>query len=48
MILLGKHKDDHGTGEYAVPGGDLDYMESFEDCGKRETFEETGQTMFDV
>lgn len=41
-ILLGRRKDEHGVGEYEVPGGDLDYMESFEDCAKRETMEETG------
>ncbi|MFH0987904.1 MAG: NUDIX domain-containing protein [Parcubacteria group bacterium] len=41
-ILLGRRKNDHGVGEYQVPGGDLDYMESFEECAKRETMEETG------
>ncbi len=41
-ILLGKRKDNHGVGEYEVPGGDLDYMESFEECARRETLEETG------
>lgn len=41
-ILLGKRKGDHGIGEYAVPGGDLDYMESFEHCARREVQEETG------
>ena len=41
-LLMGKRKGDHGIGEYAVPGGDLDYMESFEECARRETREETG------
>ncbi|OGL66037.1 hypothetical protein A3B21_00575 [Candidatus Uhrbacteria bacterium RIFCSPLOWO2_01_FULL_47_24] len=41
-VLLGKRKSSHGDGEYAWPGGHLDYMESFADCAKREVKEETG------
>ncbi len=41
-ILLGKRKGSHGEGEYAFPGGHLEYMESFEACAKREVKEETG------
>ena len=41
-ILLGKRTGSHGEGEYAFPGGHLDYLETIEDCAKRETFEETG------
>ncbi len=43
-FLLGKrkHSDGLGDAEYAGTGGHMEHMESFEDCAKRETFEETG------
>jgi 8-oxo-dGTP diphosphatase len=41
-VLLGVRKGSHGAGEYGFPGGGLEYMESFEDCVKREVREECG------
>jgi 8-oxo-dGTP diphosphatase len=41
-VLLTRRKGSHGNGEYAFPGGHLEYMESFEDCARRETLEECG------
>jgi 8-oxo-dGTP diphosphatase len=41
-ILVGKRRNRHGHGEYSFPGGHLDYMESLEDCVKKEYLEEVG------
>lgn len=41
-VLLTRRHGSHGDGEYSFPGGHLEYMESFEDCARRETAEECG------
>ena len=47
-VLLGKRKSSHGSGEWAWPGGHLEYMESFEMCARREVREETGMEIKNV
>ncbi len=47
-VLVGKRKSSHGDGEYSLPGGHLEYMESFADCARREVLEETGIEITDI
>jgi len=41
-VLMSQRKSKLGTGELAFPGGKLEYMESYEDCCRRECREEAG------
>ena len=47
-LLLGKRKNAHGEGQYSTPGGHMEYLESFEECAKREVKEETGMEIQNV
>lgn len=47
-VLVGKRKGAHGDGEYAWPGGHLEYMESIVEAAKREVREETGMEVKNV
>ncbi|TKA29100.1 hypothetical protein B0A54_16210 [Friedmanniomyces endolithicus] len=47
-FVVGRRKGSHGAGTYALPGGHLDFGESFEQCAAREVKEETGLDVQDV
>ncbi|KAK1280745.1 Nudix hydrolase 1 [Acorus gramineus] len=44
-VLLGRRRSPGGDHSFALPGGKLEFGESFEECGTREAKEETGMDL---
>ena len=47
-ILLYERAGSHGHGTWSIPGGHLEYGESWERCARREVLEEIGVTLKNV
>ena len=47
-VLLGKRKGSHGQGQWAFPGGHMEYGEDFESSLGREIKEETGMDLMSL
>ncbi|KAL7589702.1 nudix hydrolase 1 [Lactuca sativa] len=47
-VLLGRRRDSVGLNTFALPGGRLEFGESFEECATREVKEETGLDIKDI
>lgn len=47
FVML-RRRGDHGGGTWGLPGGHLEFGESWEECVRRETLEETGLEIANV
>ncbi|MDB5167419.1 MAG: MutT/nudix family protein [Candidatus Saccharibacteria bacterium] len=47
-FLMGHRNGSHGSGTWSIPGGHMEFGESFEQTAKREVMEETGMTIKNV
>ena len=47
-FLMGERQGAHGANTWCPPGGHLEYGESWEECARRETLEETGLAVENV
>lgn len=47
-VLIGERLASHGAGSFSIPGGHMEFGESFEDTARRELEEETGLTDIEI
>jgi len=47
-FLMGHRKGSHGSGTWSIPGGHMEFGESFEQTARREVMEETGLSIDNI